>query len=68
MEFKFRCISILATLKVFSQHIQFLVSILSFLHYLLQDLIFNGIQIDFVHQQLFWRRRIAIRRIDALQS
>jgi hypothetical protein len=29
-----------------------IVSILSFLHYLLQDLIFNGNQIDFVQQQL----------------
>jgi hypothetical protein len=36
-----------------------IVSILSVLHYLLQDLIFNGKQIDFVHQQLFWRRQIA---------
>ena len=49
MEFKFQWNSILATSKVFSMSID---SILSFLHYLLQVLIFNGNQIDFEHQRV----------------
>jgi hypothetical protein len=36
---------------IFTIYSMSIISVLSFLHYLFQDLIFNGNQIDFVHQQ-----------------
>ena len=50
---------------IFAIYSKSVVSILSFLLYLLQDLIFNGNQIDFAHPQLFWTRRIAITSASA---